>query len=112
MGHSTGICVLLSHLFCALPYVPGRSSLYKHPGHCCKGKAQYDTADRRHKEGHGSPFRLPDSLRMVRRVVVQGQCIREKSMVLTAVIQVQPLFTSKSLSCARLSNSKRLPCAI
>ena len=39
-------------------------------------------------------FRLPDSLRMVRRVVVQGQCIREKSMVLTAVIQVQPLFTS------------------
>ena len=47
-------------------------------------------------------LRLPDSLRMVRRVVVQGQCIREKSMVLTAVIQVQPLFTSKSLSCARL----------
>ena len=54
-------------------------------------------------------FRLPDSLRMVRRVVQWGQCIREKSMVLTAVIQVQPLFTSKSLSCARLSNSRRLP---
>lgn len=57
-------------------------------------------------------LRLPDSFRIVRRVVVQGQCIREKSMVLTAVIQVQPLFTSNSLSCARLSNSRRLPWAM
>ena len=40
-----------------LPYMPGSSSLYKHPGHCCKGKAQYDSADRRHQEGHDSPFK-------------------------------------------------------
>ena len=57
-------------------------------------------------------LKLPDSFLMVRRVVVQGQCIRENSMVLTAVIQVHPLFTRSSFNCARLSNSRILPWAM
>ena len=57
-------------------------------------------------------LRLPDSLRMVSKVVVQGQCIKENNMVLTAVTQVQPLFTRRSLSWARLSNSRMLPWAM
>jgi len=31
--------------------------LYKHPGGCCKDKAQHDSADSRHQEGHDSPFK-------------------------------------------------------
>ena len=54
-------------------------------------------------------FQPPVSRWMVRRVVEQGQCISEKSMVQTAVTQVQPLATRSSFSCARLSNSRMLP---
>ena len=43
-------------------------------------------------------LRLPDSFLMVMQAVPQGQCINEKSMVQTAVSQVQPLDTSNSLS--------------
>ena len=42
----------------------------------------------------------------------QGQCISEKSMVQTAVTQVQPLATRSSFNCARLSNSRMLPWAM
>ena len=52
---------------------------------------------RRHRAVH---FKLPVSFLMVRSVVEQGQCIREKSIVLMAVIQVQPLLT-KALSSAK-----------
>ena len=38
-------------------------------------------------------FQLCVSLRMVRQVVEQGQCISEKSIVHTAVSQVQPWST-------------------
>lgn len=57
-------------------------------------------------------FKLPVSFLMVRSVVEQGQCIREKSIVLMAVIQVQPLLTKSSLICERLSSSRMLPCAV
>ena len=49
------------------------------------------------------------SLPMVRQVVEQGQCIREKSMVHTAVSQVQPWSTRSCRRASRLSNSSRLP---
>ena len=55
-------------------------------------------------------FRLPVSLRMVIRVVEQGQCISEKSITLTAVTQVQPLADSSAYSSVRLSSSRMLPC--
>ena len=57
-------------------------------------------------------FQPPVSLRIVKRVVEQGQCIRENSMVQTAVTQVQPLATSSSFNWVRLSNSSRLPWAM
>ena len=57
-------------------------------------------------------FKLPVSFLMVRSVVEQGQCIREKSIVLMAVIQVQPLLTKSSLICERLSSSRMLHCAV
>ena len=41
-------------------------------------------------------FQLPVSLWMVRQVVEQGQCSREKSIVHTAVSHVHPLATSSS----------------
>ena len=37
-------------------------------------------------------LKLPVSLRMVRQVVAQGQCISENSMVLIAVTQVHPFW--------------------
>ena len=46
-------------------------------------------------------FTLWVSFFIVRQVVEQGQCIRENSMVLTAVIQVQPWLTRRSLSTDR-----------
>ncbi len=57
-------------------------------------------------------LRLPVSFFMVRRVVEQGQCIREKSMVQIAVTQVQPFATNNVFISARLSSSKMLPCAM
>lgn len=56
-------------------------------------------------------FTLCVSFLIVRHVVEQGQCIRENSMVLTAVIQVQPWLTSKSRSTDRSLISSRLPSA-
>lgn len=57
-------------------------------------------------------FMLCVSFRMVRQVVEQGQCIRENSMVLTAVIQVQPLATRRSFKTDRSLISRMLPSAI
>lgn len=56
-------------------------------------------------------LKLPVSLRMVRQVVAQGQCISENSMVLIAVTQVHPFWDS-SVHIAWLSpSSSRLPWA-
>lgn len=44
-------------LFALLPHVRGSSFLYKQPGYGCKGKAQHDSADRRHQEGHNRPLK-------------------------------------------------------
>ena len=44
-------------------------------------------------------FHEPVSFFIVINEVEQGQCIREKSIVHTAVNQVQPLLISKSFSC-------------
>ena len=49
---------------------------------------------------------------IVIRVVEQGQCIREKSMVLTAVIQVQPFADSNALSSAYPVMLLRVPLAV
>lgn len=57
-------------------------------------------------------FTLWVSCFMVRQVVEHGQCIRENSMVLTAVIQVQPWLTNKSLSTDKSLISSRLPSAM
>lgn len=57
-------------------------------------------------------FILWVSFRMVRQVVEQGQCIKEKRRVLTAVTQVQPLFTRSSFNTDRSSISKSFPSAI
>lgn len=57
-------------------------------------------------------FTLWVSFFIVRQVVEQGQCIRENNMVLTAVIQVQPWLTNRSLSTDRSLISSRLPSAI
>ena len=57
-------------------------------------------------------FQLPVSFFIVSRVVEQGQCMREKSMVLMAVSHVQPLFTNSAFRAARLSIDSILPCAI
>ena len=54
-------------------------------------------------------FQLPVSFRIVMSVVEQGQCIRQKSMVLTAVIQVHPFAIKSSRIWARLSSSMMLP---
>ena len=56
-------------------------------------------------------FQLWVSLRMVSRVVEQGQCIREKSMVEPAVIQVHPWSKNRAFSSSRLSMDTKLPCA-
>ena len=46
---------------------------------------------------------------MVRQVVEQGQCIREKSITLTAVDQVHPFSIKSCRSIVRLFISTRLP---
>ena len=56
-------------------------------------------------------LRLWVSFLMVMRVVEQGQCIREKSMVHTAVSQVQPFSTNSEWRAVRLSISSKLPVA-
>ncbi len=57
-------------------------------------------------------FMLCVSFLMVRQVVEQGQCNRENSMVLTAVIQVQPFATRSSFKTDRSLISRMLPSAI
>lgn len=57
-------------------------------------------------------FQLWVSFFMVRQVVLQGQCIREKSMTHMAVSQVHPLVTNSSRNWLKLSNSIILPVAI
>jgi len=52
---------------------------------------------------------LPVSLRMVRHVVLHGQCISENSMVHAAVSQVQPFSTNSARSSAKLSSSISAP---
>lgn len=54
-------------------------------------------------------FKLPVSLRMVSRVVEQGQCIREKTAVQRAVVQVQPFALRTSFRAAKFSYPSRLP---
>ena len=49
--------MLLSHPFCFPAVCAGKLFLYKHPGYGCKGKAQHDSADRRHQEGHNRPLK-------------------------------------------------------
>ena len=49
------------------------------------------------------------SLYMVMREVEQGQCIRENSIVHTAVSQVQPFCTNKACSWVKSLSSTRLP---
>ncbi len=57
-------------------------------------------------------FMLCVSFLMVRQVVEQGQCIKENSMVLTAVIQVQPFATKSSFKTDKSLISRMLPSAI
>ena len=52
---------------------------------------------------------LPVSFRMVRSVVEQGQCMREKSMTLIAVTQVQPLATRSCRMESRFPSSSSVP---
>ena len=54
-------------------------------------------------------FQLPLSLWMVMQVVEQGQCTREKSMVHTAVSQVQPWAVRTYRKAFRSDSSRRLP---
>lgn len=54
-------------------------------------------------------LKLPVSLRIVRQVVEHGQCIRQKSMVEIAVIEVHPWDNRRDFSSVKLPNSKRLP---
>lgn len=54
-------------------------------------------------------FRLPVSFLMVRSVVEQGQCISEKSIVLTAVMKVQLLAVRSCFKDVRLLRSMILP---
>ena len=54
---------------------------------------------------------LPVSLWMVMQVVEQGQCIREKSMVQTAVRQVQPWAMSRPRMAPRSGSSESVPSA-
>ena len=54
-------------------------------------------------------FRLPVSFLMERRVVEQGQCIREKVMVHRAVSPVQPLSTKIWRSVVRSPSSESVP---
>lgn len=57
-------------------------------------------------------FMLLVSLYIVMHVVEHGQCISEKSMVHSAVIQVQPLCASNSLSAVKSVISISRPSAI
>lgn len=54
-------------------------------------------------------LRLRVSFFIVRQAVEQGQCISENSIVLTAVIQVQPLPTSSCFNSHKLPHSIILP---
>lgn len=54
----------------------------------------------------------PVSFRIVRSVVEHGQCMRENSIVQTAVTHVQPLSTKSWCICVRLSISRMLPWAV
>ena len=53
---------------------------------------------------------LPLSFFMLRSVVEQGQCIREKSMKQSAVDAVQPFARSSAPSAVRLPASASVPC--
>ena len=57
-------------------------------------------------------FLLWLSFLMVRQVVEQGQCIKQNSMVHTAVSQVHPLSTNRVLSSTKLLISVSAPVAI
>lgn len=54
-------------------------------------------------------LKLPVSFLIVRQVVAHGKCMREKSMVHTAVTQVHPFASSSVRSSARFDRSIRLP---
>jgi len=55
-------------------------------------------------------FRLPVSFLIVISVVEQGQCIKEKIMVQTAVMGVQPFCRNISLHSERFVISLNVPC--
>ena len=54
-------------------------------------------------------FKLPVSLRIVRQVVAQGQCISENSIMFIAVIIVQPLSISSVFIIFKSFISVKLP---
>ena len=54
---------------------------------------------------------LPVSFRIVSRVVEQGQCMREKAIVQSAVLRLQPLAVKSVFISMRLSVPERLPSA-
>ena len=54
-------------------------------------------------------FQLPVSFLMVIRVVEQGQCISENSIMLIAVIQVQPWSTKRARMASKSDSSRILP---
>ena len=56
-------------------------------------------------------FQLPVSFLMVRSVVEHGQCMREKSMVHSAVVIVHPWETNSAFISGRLPVSAMLPSA-
>ena len=57
-------------------------------------------------------FQLPVSFLIVNMVVEQGQCIRENSIMLTAVVHVHPFAQSKVLSSFRPASSIILEFAV
>lgn len=56
-------------------------------------------------------FRLPVSLRMVSRVVAQGQWKRVKIRVQAAVVEVQPWAVRRAFRVIRLPGSVSTPCS-
>ena len=54
-------------------------------------------------------FQLPVSFLIVSRVVEQGQCISENSIMLMAVIQVQPWSTKRARMASKSDSSRILP---
>ena len=71
--------MLLSHPFCFPAVCAGKLFLYKQPGYGCKGKHSTIPQTVGTRKDITVHLKLPDSFRIVRRVVVQGQCIREKA---------------------------------